>query len=338
MSGLDPLEDMLRAQQAKTAVPLPRVADLPPDQPILPEQPTQPLPEAAVPVMPSPVAGGFDFDEVRAKLKRAKKDFTVDVATAKPLKGVIPTGHAAFDKASGIGGLARGVITEMFGPESVGKSTIALMASAKAQQQGLGVLWIDQEHSFDPKYAASFGMVLNDERKLWVTAPDCIEDGFTIAGSALDAGFRGLIVYDSLGAGLPREVIEDNAMGEMRPGLKSATIGICLQQLEPQINKNQAGMIFINQLRSNIRIPQRGEQRLANAEYGEDASITTPGGWVLKHIAAVRIQLRKLHARQWEEREKKSEIEVNFVKNKLSGAFGKALMVLQFGSGFMPSI
>lgn len=333
--GLDPLDDLIRAQ-AKKAEPTPAPALLSSELPVVD---TQVPPADLVPVQTCVPGVGFDFKEVKAKLKRSlKDDLTVDVTKAKPLKGVIPTGHGMFDRASGIGGIAMGCITEMFGPESVGKSTIALMASARAQARGIPVIWIDQEHSFDPAYAKSFGMILDDERKLWVTAPDNIEDSFTIAGAALDGGFKGLIIYDSLGAGMPKEVIEENAMGEMRPGLKSSIIGICLQQIEPQVNRNQAGLVFINQLRANIRIPQRGEQRLANAEFGEEASITTPGGWVMKHIASVRIQLRKLHARIWEEREKKSEIEVNFVKNKLAGAFGKCTMTLRFGSGFEPSV
>lgn len=334
MTNLDPLADLIKHQDKLQAMPP------------IPEMPTQPetleIPTSEpAPVEPIAVADveeqSFDFSTVKDKLKRSKMgDLTVDVRSLKPLKGVIPTGHAAFDLASGIGGIGCGIITEMYGPESVGKSTIALMVCARAQALGKAVLWIDQEHSFDPVYARSFGMELNDERKLWLTAPDNIEDAFTIAGTALDMGFRGVIVYDSLGAGLPKQVMEENAMGEMRIGLKSSILGICIQQLEPQINKNKAAVIFINQLRANIRIPTPGQQRVENADYGEESSVTTPGGWVLKHTASVRIQMRKLHTRLWEEREKKSEIEVKFVKNKLAAAYGIAKMTLKFGSGFLP--
>lgn len=297
-------------------------------------------PPAATPP-PVPSFDGFDAGKAIEALKKQKLTATfVDVTAVERLKGVIASGHADFDRATGIGGIPRGVMVEAYGAESVGKSTLALLLAAQMQRMGSGVLWIDQEFSFDPTYAKQFGVKCDDPAKFWLCQPNNIEDAFIIVGTMLDNGFRGLIVYDSLGAGMPRKVMDEGEMGELRPGIKSAVISVCIEQVYPQIARNECTMLFINQLRSNIKIsnPWSGQQRLDNAEMGDESTITTPGGRTLRHYASMRIQLRKLHSRQWEEREKKSEIEVCFIKNKMAVPYSKATMVLSFGKGFEPCV
>jgi recombination protein RecA len=188
----------------------------------------------------------------------------------------IPTGALTLDHALGIGGLPRGRVVEIFGPESSGKSTLALTAVAKAQQMGLTCAYIDAEHALDPVYMQAVGIDLDN---LLLAQPDYGEQGFDIADRLLRTGDIGLIVIDSVAALVPKAEL-DGEMEQMQMGLQARMMAKAMRKLTGLASQHDTLIIFINQLRNKIGV------MFGNPE-------TTPGGFALKYAASVRIDVRK---------------------------------------------
>lgn len=188
----------------------------------------------------------------------------------------IPTGALTLDRALGIGGLPRGRVVEIFGPESSGKSTIALTAVAKAQEMGLTCAYIDAEHALDPVYMQAVGIDLDN---LLLAQPDYGEQGFDIADRLLRTGDIGLIVIDSVAALVPKAEL-DGEMEQAHMGLQARMMAKAMRKLTGLASQHDTLIIFINQLRNKIGI------MFGNPE-------TTPGGFALKYASSVRIDVRK---------------------------------------------
>lgn len=188
----------------------------------------------------------------------------------------IPTGALTLDRALGIGGLPRGRVVEIFGPESSGKSTLALTAVAKAQEMGLTCAYIDAEHALDPVYMQAVGIDLDN---LLLAQPDYGEQGFDIADRLLRTGDIGLIVIDSVAALVPKAEL-DGEMEQQQMGLQARMMAKAMRKLTGLAAQHDTLIIFINQLRNKIGV------MFGNPE-------TTPGGFALKYAASVRIDVRK---------------------------------------------
>jgi recombination protein RecA len=188
----------------------------------------------------------------------------------------IPTGALTLDHALGIGGLPRGRVVEIFGPESSGKSTLALTAVAKAQEMGLTCAYIDAEHALDPVYMQAVGIDLDN---LLLAQPDYGEQGFDIADRLLRTGDIGLIVIDSVAALVPKAEL-DGEMEQQQMGLQARMMAKAMRKLTGLAAQHDTLIIFINQLRNKIGV------MFGNPE-------TTPGGFALKYAASVRIDVRK---------------------------------------------
>jgi len=188
----------------------------------------------------------------------------------------IPTGALTLDHALGIGGLPRGRVVEIFGPESSGKSTLALTAVAKAQEMGLTCAYIDAEHALDPVYMQAVGIDLDN---LLLAQPDYGEQGFDIADRLLRTGDIGLIVIDSVAALVPKAEL-DGEMEQQQMGLQARMMAKAMRKLTGLAAQHDTLIIFVNQLRNKIGV------MFGNPE-------TTPGGFALKYAASVRIDVRK---------------------------------------------
>src|SRR6188768_1182624 len=214
---------------------------------------------------------------------------------------VIPTGSLGLDIALGIGGLPRGRIVEVYGPESSGKTTLTLHAIAEAQARGGVCAFIDAEHALDTDYARRLGVKLDD---LLVSQPDCGEQALEIADTLVRTGAIDLIVVDSVAALTPRAEIEGD-MGDSHMGLQARLMSQALRKLTAQISRTKTVVVFINQLRLKIGLV------FGNPE-------TTPGGQALKFYASVRLDIRRKKAIKRGEESVGSEVKVKVVKNKLA--------------------
>ena len=220
---------------------------------------------------------------------------------------VIPTGCLSLDIALGIGGLPRGRIVEVFGPESSGKTTVALHAIAQIQQMGGIAAFIDAEHALDPAYAKKLGVDLDN---LYVSQPDTGEQALDIADALVRSGAVDLIVVDSVAALTPKAEIEGD-MGDAHVGLQARLMSQALRKLTGIINKSHTCVIFINQLREKVGI------MFGNPE-------TTPGGKALKFYASVRIDVRRADALKDSEGIMGNRTKAKIVKNKLAPPFKTA--------------
>lgn len=246
------------------------------------------------------------------------------VATNKiEVEDVIPTGSIALDRAIGVGGYPTKRITEIYGPEGVGKSTLCLSAIRMAQAQGRRCIYIDAENTIDTHYAEKLGVSM-DTDKLIIVQPSSAEDALTILEMAVESGEVGLAILDSVAAMVPsREAFGEGEISDSQIGMMARLMGRNTRRLTPLLPKSNTAVIYVNQVR----------EKISTGRFGGAGGKDTPGGWALKHAYSLRIQLNRFSTEKDENTVSAINIIAEIKKNKVAIPYQKAEISIIPGVG-----